>query len=191
MLNKNLSRFLLFFIALSSLLTYFYFKANPSIRFDNEKYNLAYSKILHNGNTVLNEYIIKNDNINDWDKLISVNYFPNQKGNLEYLSNLHIESVKALYKNQFQLLTNNRNDKVIIKTFIIVNRNYTEYNAIGYTQYKNGYYFFQFAKKYRYNNLDEVKAQSMKLLQENSKYAGLIEGKITNFIPKPLFKNVG
>ena len=102
------------------------------------------------------------------------------------MSDYYIENLQKTYGEKFKLFSDNKKGQVIIKSYIIVNRDYTEYNAVGFTQYKDAYYYMLFQKKYEYSNVDELKEQSMKLLRENSKYTGLIELKVKNNKPTPL-----
>lgn len=177
---------LFFFIIVLTVCIGILIKSNHSINFDNEKYILQYAKTTNNGRIVLNEYTRKNDPIQRWKQLISINYYPYQKDSIVELSDYYIENLQKTYGDKFKLLSDNKKGQVIIKSYIIVNRDYTEYNAVGFTQYKEAYYYMLFQKKYEYSNVDELKEQSMKLLRENSKYTGLIELKVKNNKPAPL-----
>lgn len=177
---------LFFFIVVLTVCIGILIKSNHSINFDNEKYILQYAKTTNNGRVVLNEYTRKNDPIQRWKQLISINYYPYQKDSIVELSDYYIENLQKTYGERFKLLSDNKKGQVIIKSYIIVNKEHTEYNAVGFTQYKDAYYYMLFQKKYEYSNVDELKKQSMKLLRENSKYTGLIELKVKNNKPTPL-----
>ena len=187
MRKQILVALLFFFIVVLTLCICFLIKTYHTINFDNQKFVLKYSRVLHGGNVILNEYVPKEETLGNWTQLLAVNYYPNSKEHIEYLSNNNIESLQKSYGEKLKVLSNNKKPTTITKSFIIINRNYTEYNAVCYTKYKGSYYYLQFTKKYKYNNIDELKAQSMKLLKENSKYTGLWENKTTNYKPEPLF----
>ena len=183
MRKQILVALLFFFIVVLTLCIWFLIKTNHTINFDNQKFVLKYSRVLHGGNVILNEYVPKEETLG--------NYYPNSKENIEYLSNNNIESLQKSYGEKLKVLSNNKKPTTITKSFIIINRDYTEYNTVCYTKYKDGYYYLQFIKKYRYSNMDELKEQSMKLLRENQKYLGLIENKTANYRPTPLFIDYG
>lgn len=182
---------LFFFIVVLTICVWFLIKSDHSINFDNQKFVLKYSKVLHGGNVILNEYTPKNETLENWTQLLTVNYYPNSKENLEYLSDSHIAGLQKSYGEKMKILADNDKGKLIVKSFIIVNKDYTEYDALCYTKHKGSYYYLQFIKKYKYNNMNELKEQSMKLLRENQKYLGLIENKTANYRPTPLSIDYG
>ncbi len=191
MRKQILVALLFFFIVVLTICVWFLIKSKHTISFDNQTYILKYSRVLHGGNVILNEYSPKKDSLENWSQLLTVNYYPNSRENIKYLSDSHITDLQKSYGEKMKVLADNNKGKVIVKSFIIVNKDCTEYDAICYTKHKNGYYYLQFIKKYRYSNMDELKEQSMKLLRENQKYLGLIENKTANYRPTPLFIDYG
>lgn len=191
MKKQTLVALLFFFIVVLTICVWFLIKSNHYVNFDNQKFTLKYARVLQNENYILNEYTPKNEPIENWTSLLSVNYYPNSRESLAYLSDSHISGLQKNYGDKLKILADNDKGNVIVKAFIIVNRNYTEYDAICYTKHKGGYYYLHFIKKYRYSNINELKEQSMKLLRENQKYLGLIEAKTLNFRPEPLYIEYG
>ena len=85
MRKQILVALLFFFIVVLTLCIWFLIKTNHTINFDNQKFVLKYSRVLHGGNLILNEYVPKEETLGNWTQLLAVNYYPNSKENIEYL----------------------------------------------------------------------------------------------------------
>lgn len=175
MLKMTFIAFLFLFISL------FFFSQSAKaeeIHFNNDVFILKYSSMSSEHNGYDNEYFLKNENKNDWSKMVGIYYYPDEKDPLKFASN---EDKKVESKDTNVLLKfieNKKQDKVALSYLqngSANGKNFFEYNIYKYEKHPDkGMMVLRYAIRYFFTTDGEITQIGNKVKEENDKYLQLI-----------------
>lgn len=175
MLKMTFIAFLFLFISL------FFFSQSAKaeeIHFNNDVFILKYSSMSSEHNGYDNEYFLKNENKNDWSKMVGIYYYPDEKDPLKFASN---EDKKVESKDTNVLLKfieNKKQDKAALSYLqngSANGKNFFEYNIYKYEKHPDkGMMVLRYAIRYFFTTDGEITQIGNKVKEENDKYLQLI-----------------
>lgn len=175
MLKMTFIAFLFLFISL------FFFSQSAKaeeIHFNNDVFILKYSSMSSEHNGYDNEYFLKNENKNDWSKMVGIYYYPDEKDPLKFASN---EDKKVESKDTNVLLKfieNKKQDKAALSYLqngSANGKNFFEYNIYKYEKHPDkGMMVLRYVIRYFFTTDGEITQIGNKVKEENDKYLQLI-----------------
>lgn len=164
MLTKYLKK-----LCLVLLFTFFTCSASlaTQIKFDNEIYNLKFSKKAPFIKGYINEYIRPSENTKNWTKLIGVYHHPESSDPIKFAIEMR-DLVKGITRNaEVSLYVNkDKNEAMVDFVVSIPSKNhslpYLEFNVFKYKKYDDkGVIAFQYAQRYydKGQSYDELKSE--------------------------------
>ncbi len=175
MLKMTFIAFLFLFISL------FFFSQSAKaeeIHFNNDVFILKYSSMSYEHNGYDNEYFLKNENRNDWSKMVGIYYYPDEKDPLKFASNEDKE-VEAKETNVLlKFIENKKQDKAALSYLqngSVNGKNFFEYNIYKYEKHPDkGMMVLRYAIRYFFTTDGEITQIGNKVKEENDKYLQLI-----------------
>lgn len=130
----------------------------------------------------MNEYVRPSQNLENWTNLITVNYFPKQKNEFDYLNNF-INTVSKSPNMYIIKIFPNMN----LFSFGIITKDYIEYNVLR-TEIaeEGGVKTLQFGHKYKFKDKEEFTQAYERSQKYNMKY---VNGLLNTPMPKIEKKN--
>lgn len=161
------------------------------IHFNNDVFILKQSSMSAINKGYENEYFLKNENIDNWTKLIGIYYYPEVSNPIKFADN----ECKSIEANDINVLLkyieNKKADKAALSYLqngSINGRNFFEYNIFKYEKHPDkGMMALRYAIRYFFNNKNEITTLGQKVKAENDEYLQkIIESPIPPIVEKDI-----
>lgn len=161
------------------------------IHFNNDVFELKYSAMSMEHNGYDNEYFLKNENRDNWTKMVGIYYYPDQKDPLKFASQ-EDKDVEAKETNVLlKFIENKKQDKAALSYLqngSLNGKNFFEYNIYKYEKHPDkGMMVLRYAIRYFFKNDGEIMQIGNKVREENDKYLQLI---VSSPIPPIVEKDI-
>lgn len=159
------------------------------IHFNNDVYILKYSELSDLTKGYENEYFLKNETKNNWNKMVGIYYYPEISNPLKFADN----ECKDIESNDINVLLkfieNKQADKAALSYLQNGSengKNFFEYNIFKYEKHpEKGMMALRYAIRYYFNNDEGIKALAQKVKDENDLYLQkIIESPIPPIVEK-------
>ena len=161
------------------------------IHFNNDVFTLKQSSMSAINKGYENEYFLKNENIDNWTKLVGIYYYPEVSNPIKFADN----ECKSIEGNDINVLLkyieNKKADKAALSYLqngSVNGRNFFEYNIFKYEEHpEKGMMALRYAIRYFFNNNNEITTLAQKVKAENDEYlTKIIESPIPPIVEKDI-----
>lgn len=182
---------LTFGLLLAGMLLFLQTAKAEEIHFNNNVYYLKKSFISPVNNGYENEYFLKNENADNWTKMVGVYHYPNTNNPIKFAEN---ES-KTLENTETDVLlkfiANKKTNKAALSYLengSCGGKNYFEYNIYKYEKHdEKGIIGIRYAIRYFFDTKDQIPQIAEKVKAQNDEY---LETMILSPIPKIIEKEI-
>lgn len=161
------------------------------IHFNNDIFILKHSELSTINQGYENEYFLKNENLDNWSKMIGIYYYPEVSNPLKFAEkeskNIEANDINVLLK----YIKNKKADKAALSYLqngSLNGKNFFEYNIFKYEEHpEKGMMALRYAIRYFFNNNAEITALAQKVKSENDEYLQkIIESPIPPIVEKDI-----
>ncbi len=180
----------LFFLIITAIAFTNYAKAEE-IHFNNNIFILKYSAHSQQINGYENEYFFKDENKNNWTKMVGIYYYPEEGKPIKFAD----DKCKQIENNEnnvlLKFIKNKKADKAALSYLQhgnIQDKNFFEYNIFKYEKHPDkGMMVLRYAVRYFFTTDAEITKIGNNVKEENDKYLQMI---IESPIPPIIEKDI-
>lgn len=161
------------------------------IHFNNDIFTLKYSTLSQLNKGYENEYYLKNENKNNWTKMVGIYYYPGISNPLKF-ADKECKTIESKETNVLlKFIENKKADKAALSYLqngSVNGKNFFEYNIFKYEKHPDsGMMALRYAIRYFFKDNSEITALAQKVKAENDEYLQTI---ITSPIPPIVEKEI-
>lgn len=163
-------------------------------KFDNENYDLQFSKKAPLTGGYMNEYIRPIENTENWTRLVGIYHYPNKTDPIELTKMMGVITKQMNKKAGVAVMINQENNSGIVEfvTYPVNKDNkppaYFEFNVFKFEKYKkNSVIAFQYARRYYFKKDDSLEGLKEEIFMQRKKFVNLVAD---TSIPKLIEKDV-